>query len=142
MAPGLRRPSRFGHNGVPGLDSAGGVPRPVDQALDLGDEILRLLRPPLSEEGLGRLEALLAERESILKLAMEATASDPVANGPDPDTFRRLVAQQRALEDQTRRLLANLQETSGEMQAARNKAQAVNRILNPGVRPRWVNEIR
>lgn len=109
--------------------------------MELGEEILRLMQPPLQDAALDRMEALVAERESLLKLAVETMADDP-ASGPDPDTFRRLVAQQRALEEQARKLMASMQASTGEMQEARQSMQAVNRILNPGVRSRWVDERR
>jgi hypothetical protein len=114
---------------------------PALQAFQAGEEILRLMQPPLKDEALDRIDVLLAERERLLKLAMEATAADR-EKGPDPETLRRLGAQQRALEEQVRRLMAALLESSGESQEARNSMQAVHRILNPGVRPRWVDTRR
>ncbi len=85
---------------------------------------------------------MLDERESLLKLAMEATAANAAVNGPDPDTLRQLVSQQRAIEDQARRVMTSMQGTSEEMQGARRSMQAVTRILNPGVRSRLVDERR
>lgn len=107
----------------------------------MGEEMLRWMQLPLKDEAIDRIEALVAERESLLKLAMEATAADR-AKGPTPELLRRLADQQRALEEQARQLMAGMQTLSGEMQEARSSMQAVNRILNPGVRPRWVDERR
>lgn len=119
----------------------GGIPLPAEQAFALGEEILRWMQLPLKDEAVDRIDALLAERESLLKLAMEATAADRT-KGPAQELLRRLAEQQRALEEQARRVMAGMQTLSGEMQEARGNMQAVNRILNPGVRPRWVDERR
>lgn len=117
------------------------IPQPGALALTVGEEILRLMQPPLPEEALEQIEAMLERRANLLNLAMEATAAD-LANGPSPETLRQLAAQQRALEEQARRLMTSMQNSSGELSEARNSMQAVNRILNPGVRPRWVDERR
>lgn len=113
----------------------------MERALAVGEEILRLMQPPIHDEALDRIDALVAERESVLKGAVDAAAADR-EGAPDPDALRRLAAQQRALEEQARKLMASMREASGELSEARNSMQAVNRILNPGVRPRWVDERR
>lgn len=117
------------------------TPELVEGALQAGEMILRLLQGPLTEQGFAQIDGAVAEREERLRAALEAMASGQ-GSWPTAEAMGRLNAQQRALEEQGRLVMAGMGAASGDAQKSRASIQSVHRILNPGVRSRLVDERR
>jgi uncharacterized protein involved in type VI secretion and phage assembly len=107
--------------------------RALDEALQAGDALLRLLGAPAEAVEMEQVEALVAQRAAAL--------SQVGTGAPAPD-LDRLHDQQRLLERQLGALLASLREVKVGAQAVRHQVQGVNRLLDPGPRSRLLNTTR
>lgn len=109
-------------------------------ALEVGEELLRLLQSPPEAADWEAVERCLEERGHLLEAAALAMEGDP-ASWPPREEVERLALQQRALEAQAAQVLKALSGRSGEARAARAAMHGVARLLS-GVRSRYVDERR
>jgi len=112
----------------------------LSRAIEVGEELLRLLQSPPEATDWEALERCLKERGRLLQDAVLAMEADPEA-APALEEVERLTAQQQALQSQAGQVLKALSGRSGEARAARAAMQNVTKLLS-GVRSRFVDERR
>ncbi|MFZ5814023.1 MAG: hypothetical protein ACOY93_01795 [Bacillota bacterium] len=108
------------------------------QALRLGEELLVTLREAVTDEGLARVEQLLAERAAVAERTTELFA--PELQPEFQGELKALVEQQRALEAQMAKVQADLLAQSQKVRETRSTMEGVRKTLKTQTRSRWVNE--
>lgn len=111
------------------------------EARRLGEELLPLLRPPLSDEGLEQIDSLIAQREAAMEQAGEVLAGG-VLLGELRSALEDLLDQQRAIELQFQQVLTALRTSSVQAQTTRATMTGVERVLGSQIKSRWVDERR
>lgn len=105
----------------------------------MGDELLRVLRPPLTETGLDQIDLLIAQRESALEQA-GALLAQGVELGELRAELNSLLQQQQEIERQLQELLTALRTHSVKAQSTRAHLAGVQRVLGREVKSRLMDQ--
>ncbi len=110
-------------------------------ALRLGEQLLALLRSPLSPEAMDEVERLIEARDEALR-ATDGLVRPGIIEESAREVLERLVAQQRALEQEMARAMAEMRQSTLALRETRQNVQAVRRVLSPGPRSRRLDQRR
>lgn len=114
------------------MDRIAALTAAYDEALAAGTELLDLLRAPTSEDQVERTRQLIARRDAAVR---EAVARfQPGDQEMLRDRLEALVAQQKELESEVGRWIADLRCRLQEVEDARTAARRSLRLMDPGNR--------
>ncbi|MBY6275653.1 MAG: hypothetical protein CWE10_05425 [Symbiobacterium thermophilum] len=127
-------------SGRAAMVESAGLQRAYREALALGEELLRVLQQPPTEEGLARVEQLVEARGRAMQEAQSLLAQG--AERQFREDLEALLRQQQALEGQMRRWMDALRTALGEAGAARASAAGARRMMGTRPAARWLDERR
>lgn len=104
--------------------------------LALGDELLRLMQEPVTDEQLDQLERALDQREAALQSVAALVA------GEGPEALRPFVEQQRVLEGRVKQHLEQISQAMGTAARQSGSLRGVRQLLQTGVPARYLSERR
>ena len=107
----------------------------------IGDDLLQLLQPSITEAGQDRIDSLIGQREAAIEAAARMVA-DVVFDAQILSELDALIQQQRLIEAQMRRVMAAWQQSNCGVHAARGDMQGVRRLLQPKPQSNLLNERR
>lgn len=111
------------------------------EALAVGRRLLAALTPPITEETLGQVEALIAERDTLIAAAAELVRSGAPSDGA-LSVLQELMEQQRIVEAKLSQGAIGLRDGSATSQAVRANIEGFRRLLATGTPSRLMDERR
>jgi len=109
------------------------------QAHQLGEDLLRVLRGAPGDAAFERISQIVSERDRAVSVAVELfRPGDEVALASE---LQALVQQQKALEAEMQRLLEALQRSFREADRIKATVQSARRLMDSSRRGRLVNKL-
>lgn len=111
------------------------------EARTLGEALLRLLQPSLTEADQDEIDRLVRQRAAAIEAAAQLNASVE-GDGQVLSELAALIQQQQVIESQIRRVMAAWQQSTSAVLLARGDLRGVRRLLRPMTQPNLLNERR